>query len=345
MIATTQSNLHTYLPILNSTNSKQACRLVKQINCSNKVLLGVTQGIGNVIMATPLIKALVSLNLDVHILEGGFNGEAEKVLHDMPGVKILHEDFAPDHKYLLGLQTVWPRIGVEKYCAQVRSAGNILKAWEQGIFAHEVDMNMSLAYSLQYEGEVPSLYCKNVNVNGLPGISKGSKSVGIHICRKYNHQFYANRGLKDPLRLGEKLLEAGYRVAIFGHKDCVTLEDKQKYTDFSICDGWELPETAGAIKNVDCMINEDSGIMHVTAAMDTPQVALFGPTSDIKNRPWSTKAVVVKQKIPCQPCQYTPKQNECTRNVCMDISHAFIARQVELLIDKFPKEKSHEKAT
>ncbi len=345
MISTTQTNLHTYLPILNSTNSKQACKLVKQVNCSNKVLLGVTQGIGNVIMATPLIKALVSLNLDVHILEGGFNGEAETVLHDMPGVKILHEDFAPDHKYLLGLQTIWPRIGIEKYCAQVRSAGNILLAWKEGIFAHEVEMNMSLAYSLQYEGEVPSLYCKYNAVTPFMPLKDGKKDIGIHICRKYNHQFYANRQLRDPLKIGMMLLQQGHKVYILGHEGAVTEENKQSYPDFIYECGCSLPDTAGIIKELDCMINEDSGIMHVTAAMDTPQVALFGPTSDIKNRPWSSKAAVIKQKIPCQPCQYTPKQTECTRNVCMDISHAFIVRQVGLLMDKFPKEKSREQVT
>ncbi|KKK77296.1 hypothetical protein LCGC14_2855010, partial [marine sediment metagenome] len=101
--------------------------------------------------------------------------------------------------------------------------------------------------------------------------------------------------------------------------------------------GMELPDTAGIIKDLDCMINEDSGIMHVTAAMDTPQVAIFGPTSDIKNRPWNNKAAVIKQGLPCQPCQYTPKQTTCTRNVCMDISPELIVEEVKMLIEKFPK--------
>lgn len=324
-------------PDLSSKISKQACKHIVQINISSSILLGITQGIGNVIMATPLIKALASMNLTIDVLEGGFNTNAEKVLIDMMDVEIVTEEQAKKRIYLLGLQTVWPRVGIEKYCAQVRNTGNILKAWKDGIFAHEVEMNMALAYSLNYQGEVPSLYCKYNKVMEAPTIIKRKKYVGIHVCRKYNHQFYANRALSKPLEIGDKLFNEGYKVVIFGHKDCVTTEDKEKHHYFSFCDGWELPDTAGAIKNMDCMINEDSGIMHVTAAMDTPQIAIFGPTSDIKNRPWSKKAGVIKQGLPCQPCQYTQKQTVCTRNVCMDISPEFIVKQVKMLIAKFPK--------
>lgn len=338
MIATTKTNLQPVFPVLNSANSKQACKLVKQANVSNKVLLGVTQGIGNVIMATPLIKALTSLNLTIDILDGAFNADsyAEKVLIDMPGVEVITEEQASQRIYLLGLQTIWPRIGIEKHCAQIRSAGNILHAWKDGLFAHEVEMNMSLAYSLGYKGEVPSLYCKYEKVIMSPRFNKDIKYVGIHLCRKYNHQFYANRALHKPYMIAHTLAEHEFTPVILGHKDCYnSQEDYPPGTIF--LDGMKLEKTAGAMKHLDCMINEDSGIMHVTAAMDIPQVALFGPTSDIKNRPWSKKAGVIKQNLPCQPCQYTPNQNNCTRNVCMDISPEYIVKQVKMLIEKFPK--------
>ncbi|MGR3302369.1 MAG: glycosyltransferase family 9 protein [Candidatus Scalindua sp.] len=337
-------------PVLNSNKTAiRACELAKQNNCSNKILLGITQGIGNVIMATPLIKALRTLNLEIDILEGGFKPNATDVLKNMQGVRLITEEEAGKTIYLLGLQTIWPRPGIEQFCAQTRSAGNIINAWQKGIFAHEVEMNMSLAYTLQYKGDIPSLYChynKAVDTTtfdlGLPvKVINTSKyiRVGIHVCRSYHHQFYANRALNKPLEIAIELEKAGYSPVIVGHKDCVTKKEKENYPiSTSFFDGMDLADTAGIIKELDCMINEDSGIMHVCAAMDIPQLAIFGPTSDMKNRPWSEKAAVIKQgNLPCLPCQFTPKESTCTRNVCMDISPEYIVNQVKMLIERFPK--------
>ena len=327
-------------PVLNSNKTAiKTCALAKQNNYSNKILLGITQGIGNVIMATPLMKALRTLNLEIDILEGGFKPNATDVLKNMPGVQIITEEEAEKKIYLLGLQTIWPRQGIERFCAQARSAGNIINAWQQGIFAHEVEMNMSLAYTLNYKEDIPSLYCyyfKDMKYTKDAFGSTDRKWVGIHVCRQYHHQFYANRALHKPHMISHCLVEKEYIPIILGHKDCVV--DKEAYhPDTIFMDGKPLDVTAGIIKNLDCMINEDSGIMHVAAAMDTPQIAVFGPTTDMKNRPWSEKAAVIKQGLSCVPCQYTPRESTCTRNVCMDINPEYIVNQVKLLIERFPK--------
>lgn len=326
-------------PVLTPKISKAACALVKQENVSNKVLLGITQGIGNVIMATPLMKALRALNLEIDILEGGFKTNAVDVLKNMDGVSIITEEEAGKKNYLLGIQTVWPREGIERFCTQVRSAGNIIQAWQNNIFAHEVEMNMSVAYTLNYQGEVPSLYCDQQPSPRFYTFVREKDDrifVGIHICRTYHHQFYANRALQNPIKIARVLIEAGYQPVLVGHKGAVVDTLAWPIGTVDMC-GTDLSTTADTISKLDCMINEDSGIMHVTAAMDTPQIAVFGPTSDLKNRPWSAKAAVIRQGLACVPCQYTPKETTCTNNVCMSVSPEYIVKQVEMLIEKFPK--------
>lgn len=325
-------------PDLSSTNSKKACKYVLQYNISNIILLGATQGIGNLILTTPLIKALTSMNLTVDLLDYGFNNGAEKVLQDMMNVRLVSKEQAEKTTYLLGLQTVWPHCDIERYVAQVRCAGNINKAWQDGIMAHEVEMNMSLAYSLKYEGEIPELYCKWNKVSkpvAFPG-SKNNIHIGIHVCTRYNHQFYANRALYEPIEIAKELERQGYIPVIFGLEGAEGNKDDWPVTT-SFMTGMELADTAGAIRQMDCMVNEDSGIMHVTAAMDVKQVAVFGPTSPVKNRPWSKKAVVIENKIDCQPCQYTDKQTKCTKNVCMEIEPSVIVDHVKKLIKMFPE--------
>ncbi len=315
--------------------AKKACKHVSQLNTSNKVLLGVTQGIGNAILTTPLIKALTSMNMKVDILSEGLIRGAEKIFEGMDNVKVLKEDEIAGRIYLLGLQTMWPYVGLEFKVAQLRFAPDIHKLWKDNIPAHEVEVNMALAYSLKYTDSIPSLYCHYNQKN------KHSEKtyVGIHICRQYNHQFHANRQLRNPLELGIKLHEKGYTVIIFGHKGAVTEEQKQRYPEFAYVLGNDLSDVAGYIREIDCMVNEDSGIMHVTAAMDTPQIAIFGPTSHVKNKPWSDKAWLVRRdKMECQPCQYKQWANDCYKNECMDFGHDYITKQVELILDKYKPE-------
>jgi ADP-heptose:LPS heptosyltransferase len=317
-------------------NAKKSCAHITQVNTSNKILLGITQGIGNAVLATPLIKALTSMNMKVDILSEGLIRGAEKVFKGMDNVKVLKETEIGGRIYLLGLQTMWPYNGLETKVAQIRFAPNIHEVWKAGIPAHEVDINMSLAYSLKYTGEIPEPYCHHTEIPGEWDVSlRDKKNVGIHVCRSYNHQFHANRQLLGPLVLGRKLLEEGYRVFIIGHKGAVTERQLEDNQDFVYCLGTDLSDVAGLIKEIDCMVNEDSGIMHVTAAMDTPQVAIFGPTSDIKNKPWSNRAVLVQRSMDCQPCQYTERANNCYKNECMNIDHDYIVKIVNTQIEKY----------
>ena len=54
-----------------------------------------------------------------------------------------------------------------------------------------------------------------------------------------------------------------------------------------------IRQTAACIAACDYFISNDSGLMHIAAAVRTPQIALFGPTCAIKNVPQSPCAIVI----------------------------------------------------
>ena len=60
-----------------------------------------------------------------------------------------------------------------------------------------------------------------------------------------------------------------------------------------------------AVSLLDCaeiVVSNDSGLMHVAAALGRTQIALFGSSSAAHTPPLSDKAVVLSLDLPCQPC-------------------------------------------
>ncbi|MDF0605911.1 putative lipopolysaccharide heptosyltransferase III [Neisseriaceae bacterium TC5R-5] len=63
-----------------------------------------------------------------------------------------------------------------------------------------------------------------------------------------------------------------------------------------------LKELAVAIAQARLYIGVDSVPMHIASAMQTPCVALFGPSGDIEWGPWQVPHRVVSTAVTCRPC-------------------------------------------
>ncbi len=55
-------------------------------------------------------------------------------------------------------------------------------------------------------------------------------------------------------------------------------------------------------KQLDVLITNDSGPMHIAAAVGTPVVALFGATSATRTGPYGEGHSVLSHNVPCRPC-------------------------------------------
>lgn len=71
-------------------------------------------------------------------------------------------------------------------------------------------------------------------------------------------------------------------------------------------------------------VSNDSGPMHVAAALKTPLVAIFGSTNDVKTGPYGT-ATVIHKHVACSPCyrRTCPIDFRCMKSIsCDDVLNA-----------------------
>jgi len=121
----------------------------------------------------------------------------------------------------------------------------------------------------------------------------------------------------------ERFIETGIRlahelkakIAIFGGKSDAALcamitqginsKSGEEYAvDYS--DQFSLLETAAAIKFCDIIVTNDSGLMHIAAAMGKKIVAIFGSTvREFGFFPIGTENIIVERKgLYCRPCSH-----------------------------------------
>ncbi|WJY14995.1 putative lipopolysaccharide heptosyltransferase III [Pectobacteriaceae bacterium CE90] len=91
-----------------------------------------------------------------------------------------------------------------------------------------------------------------------------------------------------------------------------------------------LKQLASLIGKAQLLLGVDSVPMHIASAMQTPVVALFGPSGDTEWAPWMTvNRVVVSDHHPCRPCG----KDGCGGSKVSDCLQQIGVQQVLLAID------------
>jgi heptosyltransferase-2 len=82
----------------------------------------------------------------------------------------------------------------------------------------------------------------------------------------------------------------------------ITAQAKQVGNIHNWCGNTSLDEAIALIGMSKAVVSNDSGLMHVAAALQIPQVAIFGSSDPAHTPPLSDKAQVIWLNMPCSPC-------------------------------------------
>ncbi len=306
----------------------------------NKILVIRVDGIGDLLNSTPAI-SLLRENYpaaEITVLAQPLNAP---VLMGNPGVdRVL--TFARDGEHrglkarlrfyralrrerfqlVVAMQTgMWPHLvaflsgapyRLGRYQKRFRST--LTHAWH-GKYpkgeTHEVDRNLELV-RLICEGEGRRKLKFHLLPNEVAdakaqltsyGISADTFLIGIH---PGGSSFDKRWPEKQYAELADRLVQQ-YNATILllrgPEEEALTYNIQQAMQFPAIVHAPETIRELGALLSCcNLVVCNDSGPMHLAAALDVPMVAVFGPTDHIAWHPLSENAAIVRRDMPCWPC-------------------------------------------
>jgi heptosyltransferase-2 len=163
------------------------------------------------------------------------------------------------------------------------------------------------------------------------GVGGGKRLIGVHAGASYGEtkRWFPERyaavleRLQDSKRLfvlfgGPAEEQVGEVIGRKLPDCCINLAGKTT-----------IAEATALISRCDLFLSNDSGLMHVAAALGVSQVAIFGSSDPQKTAPLNDRAVVLyPTQVECTPCfrSQCPRDLECLKAISVEEVYAVAER-------------------
>lgn len=128
-------------------------------------------------------------------------------------------------------------------------------------------------------------------------------SVGIVPGATWQPKAYSIEGF---VKVAKMLKNKGLNLVLLGSSEETALCDEisKEVESLNLCGKTSLMELFYIIKILSVLVTNDSGPMHIASLVNTPTVALFGPSDERRYGPWGKKYKVLMHKEICRECLY-----------------------------------------
>jgi heptosyltransferase II len=123
-------------------------------------------------------------------------------------------------------------------------------------------------------------------------------------------------------QVAKQKISEGWQVWLLGsHKDAslgTRIQTLAGEGCINLCGKTSLPEVVDLLGFAQAIVTNDSGLMHVAAALDKPLIAIYGSSNPGMTPPLSNQAHIIYLGLKCSPCyqRTCPKKHlKCLRNI------------------------------
>lgn len=150
-------------------------------------------------------------------------------------------------------------------------------------------------------------------------LSVNQKIIGIHISASPKW-LTKSWPIASMARLCEELGKLDLRIVITGtENDLQSAQELLSYIQgvklINACGKTSINQLACLIEKCAVFVSADSSPLHIASAMNTPFVALFGPTDPARHLPPAKDFVVIRKELDCSPCY----KRKCKSRKCMEM--------------------------
>ncbi|OIN95779.1 MAG: lipopolysaccharide heptosyltransferase II [Deltaproteobacteria bacterium CG1_02_45_11] len=153
------------------------------------------------------------------------------------------------------------------------------------------------------------------------GVKEYKLLVAINPVAKWATKLWSNEKFA---KLADRLIEKYEAGIVFtgGPEDRGSISDIMscmKSQSFNLAGATSLKTLAALYEKSALLVSTDTGPMHIAAAVETPVVALFGPTAPWRTGPFGDGHQIVRAGLECSPCfKRQCKTTECMKQISVE---------------------------
>lgn len=193
---------------------------------------------------------------------------------------------------------------------------------------HQSEYYLEILRSMGWtaESRYPRLYVEEESVRwarrtlGVRGKEERSPVVGLGPGAVYGNakrwppERFAEIGRWAAERWGAEVVLMGSQGEV---EICRQLCRCMEYRPLNLCGRTSLSEAIGLISEFSLFVTNDSGLMHIAAALGVPTLAIFGPTDHVATGPQGPRTALIRHETACAPClkQECPRDHRCMLSI------------------------------
>jgi ADP-heptose:LPS heptosyltransferase len=272
----------------------------------SSVLVHLAAGIGNIVLATPLLVALNEIGYTVDVC---LNADYPATIELLENWSILRAVSVVNRATRLYARVIpaippfyWPRFAhLYRRCprAMSRPADSLFAADEQAYY-------MAFARALGY-GHASAPPCQ-LPIGPSEEFGIGASTVVLAPGCKTG-EMAAKRWPYFP-ELAERFAD----VVVVGTADDLPQRPFPPHTR-TFVDRLSLRSTAELLASAGLVIGNDSGLSHIAGAVGTASLLLFGPTSELVLGRIPNTSKVLRKGLRCEPCWTASRMKACQGRV------------------------------